>query len=193
MRRMTVLPSLFLLFDSDQRHNFIARHPKFRTLLRDPIRDGNRWLAAGLLGVLVVLTACTGSRLEGTSEGWSPVAVSSQVQSSRTVINEGFPFSESDTTLTVANGSIFTTGQTIVLGSEHLVVTSVLGNNLNVSRGADGTLRQPHPDGSPVSVLTEDVVTVYVTTRQGDISALEDDGFGPPATKWTFRPLGSGR
>ena len=106
------------------------------------------------------------------------------------MVSEGLPFSESDTTLTVTGGSALFTGQTIVLGSEQLVVTSISGSDLRVVRGANGTLAQAHADGSPVSVLTDDVVTVYVTTKQGELRVLEDDGFGPPESKWTFRPLG---
>ena len=115
------------------------------------------------------------------------------MQESRTVVNEGRPFSESDTTLTVSDSRAFTTGQTIVLGSEQLVVSSISGSDMRVTRGANGTLPQAHPDGAQVSVLTDDVVTVYVTTKQGDLQVLEDDGFGPPVTRWTFRPLGSVR
>ena len=153
-------------------------------------RAANRGIALGLAVLLVALAGCTAGRLEGDSKGWSPAAVSSQAQISRTVIAEGLLFSESDNTLTVANSTIFTTGQIILLGSEQLVVTGVVGNNLNVVRGANGTLPQAHPDGAAVSILTEDVVTVYVGTRQGEIKALEDDGLGSPETKWTFRPLG---
>ena len=63
------------------------------------------------------------------------------------------------------------------------------GNDLGVVRGANGTTRQPHGDGTPVFILSEEVVTIYVGTKQGDLKALQDDGFGPPSTKWTFRPL----
>ena len=153
-------------------------------------RAFQRWAPALVIGLFVGLSACTGDRLEGASKGWSPAAVSSQLQESRVVVSEGLPFSESDTTLTVTGGSALFTGQTIVLGSEQLVVTSISGSDLRVVRGANGTLAQAHADGAPVSVLTDDVVTVYVTTKQGELRVLEDDGFGPPESKWTFRPLG---
>lgn len=152
----------------------------------------NRTLPVGLAALVPVLflSACTGERLEGTSRGWSPAAASSQVSVSRAVISEGRPFSESDTTLTVSSTSGISTGQTILLGTEQLLVDAVRGNDLSVIRGAHGTEAQPHADGAPVSVLTDDMITIYVATKQGNFTALEDDGFGPPVEKWAFRPLG---
>ena len=188
---MTVLIPLPLSFNSKKCHNIFAQFKKIRPIVRSEVRATDRRMVLGLAVLMLVVTGCTAGNLEGGSEGWSPATVSSQMQNSRTVISEGLSFSESDTTLTVSNGATFNTGQTIFLGSEQLVVTGRAGNNLNVIRGANGTLPQPHPDGTVVSVLTEDVFTVYVATKQGDIVALEDDGFGPPEPKWTFRPLGS--
>ena len=179
-------------------HNIVARFPKVRPVLSLPVLSfkvgtAGRGMVLGLAVLLVVLSGCTAGRLEGDSQGWSPAAVTSQTQNSRTVISEGLSFSESDTTLTVSNGAIFTTGQSILLSREQLVVTGVVGNDLNVIRGANGTLPESHPDGAAVSILTEDVFSVYVATMQGGIMALEDDGFGPPEVKWTFRPLGPAR
>ena len=111
------------------------------------------------------------------------------MQVSQASIAEGFPFTESDSTLTVTFGSEFSVGQTLVIDNEHLAVTSIAGNDLGVVRGANGTTAQPHADRSPVFILSEEVLTIYVVTKQGEIQALMDDGFGPPSTKWTFRPL----
>ena len=59
--------------------------------------------------------------------------------------------------------------------------------------GVNGTTPQSHAHGAPVSALTDDVITIYVASKQGDLTALEDDGFGPPVTKWSFRPLDAER
>ncbi|PKB79481.1 MAG: hypothetical protein BZY88_13110 [SAR202 cluster bacterium Io17-Chloro-G9] len=139
---------------------------------------------------VVLLAGCTGEGLSGDSTGWSPASVSGAVQLSRAAISEGFTFTESDSTLTVTQAAGFSVGQTLVIESEHLAVISISGNDLGVVRGANGTTSQPHSDGTPVFILSEEVVTIYVGTKQGDLKALKDDGFGPPSTKWTFRPLG---
>ena len=139
--------------------------------------------------LLVMLAGCTGQRLSGDSDGWSPASVSGAVLVSQASISEGFTFTESDSTLTVSDGAGFSAGQTLVIESEHLAVTSIVGNDIGVVRGANGTIPQPHSDGAPVFILSDEVITIYVGTKQGEIKALEDDGFGPPSTKWTFRPL----
>ena len=138
--------------------------------------------------IALLFTGCTGQELSGGSNGWSPASVSGAVQVSQASIAESFGFSESDSTLTVSGGG-FSVGQTLVVESEHLAVTSVVGNNLSVIRGTNGTTPQPHAVGTPVFILSEDVVTIYVGTKQGELKALRDDGFGPPSTKWTFRPV----
>jgi len=139
--------------------------------------------------LVVALVGCTGQRLSGDSNGWSPASVSGAVQVSRANISEGFPFTESDSTLTVSFAGEFSVGQTLVIDNEHLAVTSKVGNDLGVVRGTNGTTAQSHRDGAPVFILSEEVLTIYVGTKQGEIKALTDDGFGPPSTKWTFRPL----
>lgn len=140
--------------------------------------------------LVILLLGCTDAQsLSGDSRGWSPASVSGDVQVSRASVSEGFTFTESDSTLTVTQGAAFSVGQTLVIDTEHLAVTSIIGNNLGVVRGANGTTPQPHADGEPVFILSEDVVTIYVGTKQGEIKALKDDGFGPPSIKWTFRPL----
>ena len=139
---------------------------------------------------MVLFGGCTGAEgLSGDSSGWSPASVSGAVQISQASISEGFTFTESDSTLTVSQGAGFSVGQTLVVESEHLAVISIFGNDLGVVRGANGTTPQPHGDGVPVFILSEEIVTIYVGTKQGELKALKDDGFGPPSTKWTFRPL----
>ena len=38
-------------------------------------------------------------------------------------------------------------------------------------------------------ILSEEAVTIYVGTKQGDLKALKDDGFGPPSIIWSFQPM----
>lgn len=138
--------------------------------------------------LLVLLAGCTGQQLSGDSNGWTPASVSGIVQISQASISERFGLTESDSTVTVTGGG-FSVGQTLVIGSEHLAVTSVVGNDLGVVRGANGTTPEPHADGAPVFILSDEAVTIYVVTKKGEIKAMRDDGFGPPSTDWIFRPL----
>ena len=174
----------------------LRRHPVSQTPTARPLdralpqswaKQSRMVLCAAVF--MVLLAGCTGQRLSGDSNGWSPASVSGAVQISQASISEGFTFTESDSTLTVTAGARFSVGQTLVIESEHLAVISISGNDLGVVRGANGTTPQPHSDGTPVFILSEDVVTIYVGTKQGELKALKDDGFGPPSTKWTFRPL----
>lgn len=45
----------------------------------------------------------------------------------------------SDTTLETSDGTKFSVGQTLVIGSEQLYVSAISGNNLTVTRGINGT------------------------------------------------------
>ena len=175
----------------------LRRHPARRTQTARPLDRAlpHSWAKQSRMALcaavfVVLLAGCTGRQgLSGDSNGWSPASVSGAVQISQASISEAFTFTESDSTLTVTEGARFSVGQTLVIESEHLAVISISGNDLGVVRGANGTTPQPHSDGTPVFILSEDVVTIYVGTKQGELKALKDDGFGPPSTKWTFRPL----
>ena len=86
---MTVFIPSPLSFNSNRRHNIFARFPKIRSAIQSRMGATNRGMVLGLAALLFVFTGCTAGRLEGASQGWSPAAVSSQTQSSRTVISEG--------------------------------------------------------------------------------------------------------
>ena len=171
----------------------IRRHPASPAQAALSVNARGFWASLGRIRLcaavlLVLLAGCTGQGFNDESSGWSPASVSGAVLVSQASISESFTFTESDSTLTVSGGG-FSVGQTVVIESEHLAVTSVVGNDLGVVRGANGTTPQPHAVGTPVFILSEDVVTIYVGTMQGELIAMKDDGFGPPSTEWTFRPL----
>jgi hypothetical protein len=189
------IPFVLFLTMEARRHRFTQTptvRPAARTLeYRFPRSTPGVIRMAFCAAILIVaLAGCTGQGLSGDSNGWSPASVSGAVQVSQANISEGFPFTESDSTLTVSFPGEFSVGQTIVIDNEHLAVTSKAGNDLGVVRGTNGTTAQPHRDGTPVFILSEEALTIYVGTKQGEIKALTDDGFGPPSTKWIFRPLG---
>lgn len=66
-------------------------------------------------------------------------------------INEGATFTNSDTTLTVADGNRFAVGDVIRIDTEHLLVTAISGNDLTVTRGFAGTTAASHSDGAEVN------------------------------------------
>jgi hypothetical protein len=95
--------------------------------------------------------------------------------------------------LAVTRGSVFGSGQTILIDAEQLGVASVTGNNLTVTRGANGTVAQNHEGGAAIYAIGSSVVVIFVGTKQGEVKALQDDGSGPPKVLWTFPQSGGGR
>ncbi|MDA1128120.1 MAG: hypothetical protein O2913_05400, partial [Chloroflexi bacterium] len=59
----------------------------------------------------------------------------------------------SKTTVAVDDGTQFQIGQTILIGSEQMLVTAVSGNNLTVSRALNGTTAAAHDDNSDIDIL----------------------------------------
>ncbi|NQW24116.1 MAG: hypothetical protein HQ475_11785 [SAR202 cluster bacterium] len=57
------------------------------------------------------------------------------------------------TTVAVDDGTQFNTGQTILIGTEQMLVTAISGNDLTVSRGLNGTTAVAHADNSDLSIL----------------------------------------
>lgn len=95
------------------------------------------------------------SRLPSVGVGSMSFKVTSDnFRPSTTTINEGAQFSNSDTTLTVADGSIFMPGDTIEIESEELLITAVSGNDLTVTRGYAGTSAAAHNDATTVYLLS---------------------------------------
>ena len=56
-------------------------------------------------------------------------------------------------TIAVSDGTKSAVGQTVIIGTEQLLVTGIDENNLSVSRGLNGTTPAAHPDGSTVYIL----------------------------------------
>lgn len=79
-------------------------------------------------------------------------------------INEGGTYSNSDTTLTVADGTIFRANDVLLIDSELLWVSAVSTNDLTVTRGYAGSTAATHAD----------TTTVYIV----GISVLEGAGAG---------------
>ena len=98
-----------------------------------------------------------------------------------TTINEGAEFSNSDTTLTVANsnpGHQIATNDFILIGEEILKVTNVSTNNLTVTRAQSGTTASAHADGSTVQLSV------------GNASSDDDfTGWGIAAVSGTTREI----
>ena len=61
--------------------------------------------------------------------------------------------SDTATTMLVDAGSDFAAGQTIVVGSEQMLVTAISTNTLSVRRGLNGTTAAAHADNTQIDIL----------------------------------------
>jgi len=105
-----------------------------------------------------------------------------------TTIDEGAEFSDSDTTLTVADATGIVATDLILIDDELLTVTNVSSNDLTVTRGSSGTEATAHADGSLVrlAVGNEDSDNDFigwgnaanVTTPGAQIRLWSHDNFG---------------
>ena len=57
------------------------------------------------------------------------------------------------TTVAVDDGTQFHAGQTVLIGTEQMLVIAVSGNNLTVSRALNGTTAAAHADDSDINIL----------------------------------------
>jgi hypothetical protein len=57
------------------------------------------------------------------------------------------------TTVAVDDGTQFQSGQTVLIGTEQMLVTSISGNNLTVARALNGTSAAAHADNSDIYIL----------------------------------------
>ncbi len=154
----------------------------------------HRWFLCLCAVALALLSAgCTGSNIGGSSYGWSPAAASELPSDTGSQVQVGRTVAASDKVLAVTRGSVFASGQTILMGAEQLEIASVTGNNLTVVRGANGTVAQNHEGGAAIFAIAKGVVVIFVGTRQGEVKALRDDGSGAPKVVWTFPQSGGGR
>ena len=59
----------------------------------------------------------------------------------------------SKTTVAVDDGTQFQIGQTVLIGTEQMLVTGILSNDLTVSRALNGTTAAAHADNSDINIL----------------------------------------
>lgn len=82
----------------------------------------------------------------------------------------------------------------ITIGAEDLAVTDVIGNQLTVNRGINGTAPAIHTNGSSVSRARTSVALPYTATAADITAALEAlDGIGPGGVRVTGGPLPQSR
>ena len=135
----------------------------------------------------MVLAACTsGSNLRDTTSGWSPVAAIPVPLDTGGRITEGRAVDPLDNTLTVSNPSDFAVGQVLQIDDERLQITAIRDKDLTVLRGFDDTTPQSHADLATIYTIGEQFVVV-ISTKDGEIIALDDHGSGAPAVKWSDR------
>ena len=142
-------------------------------------------LLALCLVVALVLAACSGGSLRGTSSGWSPAAAVAIPLDSGSRTNEGRDIDPLDHTFTVTNATAFTVDQVLQIDDERLQITSIRDQELTVTRGVDNTRVQSHADQATIFTIGSQFV-LFVSTRQGVIKALVDDGLGVPDVQWSF-------
>ena len=147
-----------------------------------------------LLPFVLLLLGCVGGggRFGNASSGWSPAAAALVPIDTGSIVNEGATLSPLDNNLTFRGAFFFAAGQILLIDDEQLEVTSVSNRDLRVSRGVNGTTPQDHADQSTIYILGQELV-VFVSTKQGEVKALIDDGSDPPPVKWTFRLDGRDR
>lgn len=148
-------------------------------------------LALGV-SIALMLAACTGSGLSGESNGWSPSSGVALPSNSGSSVNEGRMVDPLDNTIAVTNASAFTVGQVLQIDDERMQVTAIRDQDLVVERGFDNTAAQSHADQAIIYTIGSQFV-VFITTKQGEIKALFDDGTGAPLFHSAFRPEGSQR
>ena len=154
-----------------------------------------RRIKSGLALLLLVflalaVTGCTAGRLRGDSNGWSPVAAVPLPIDSGSSVNARGSISPLDNTLTVSNPLVFEADQVIKIEEEQIRITAIRDSELVVERGANGTRAVSHPGQSVILTLGKQFVIV-VTTKQGEIQAMVDDGSEAPEVDDSFSPPGS--
>lgn len=100
---------------------------------------------------------------------------------------EGSALFTQDTTLTVDNPRDFVPGQVILIGEEQILVVSIEDGDLIVERGSNNTMPRIHPDLSPIFTLGGQA-TVFISTKEGEVKVLDDDGTGVPSLRWSYLP-----
>lgn len=92
------------------------------------------------------------------------------MSSRSTTMNDSGGISNSDTTMTVTDGSIFKVGDVLKIENELVYVSAVSGNDLTISRSHGGTSAASHADGLTITLSTiarlegADYTTGHTTT-----------------------------
>jgi len=73
-------------------------------------------------------------------------------EDSNTDLNDA-SMTTSKTTVAVDDGTQFAIGQTVMIGSEQMLITNISANNLTVTRAINGTTAAAHADNSDVYIL----------------------------------------
>ena len=68
-------------------------------------------------------------------------------------LTDGAVADTTTTTVTVDDGTDFAAGQTVLIDSEQMLITTISGNDLSVARGLNGTTAATHTDDAAVSIL----------------------------------------
>lgn len=89
-----------------------------------------------------------------------------------------------DTSIEVKDASAFRPGMTIVVDEEHLRVTTVVGNEMTVERGVEGTKAAYHKPGSAVA----DTSTEIVVERAAFATEASDHAGGAPVFAGPIEP-----
>ena len=159
--------------------------------MRPRTKQATTALILALLAVLLVVSCTRGSNIQDATNGWSPVAALPLPSDTGGRIDAGRTVDPLDNTLTVTNPADFAVGQVLQIDDERIQITGIRDKDLTVVRGFDNTTPRPHADQSSIYTIGQQFV-VFVSTKQGEIKALDDDGLGVPRLKLT-QPQGEGQ
>jgi hypothetical protein len=97
-------------------------------------------------------------------------------------LNNTGPLSAAATSVTVTDGSLVSSGQTLLIESEQIFIQDVIGNVLTIIRGVNGTSAVTHVDGLDVIVFRYPAEVVQATLLlAGRLWKRKDSPYGPTA------------
>ena len=110
--------------------------------------------------------------------------------SGSSTVSSGLSSSATATSFDVANGSLFSVGDTIAINNEQMKITAISSNTLTVTRGINGTTAVTHSNGANVygdivRVSTEDIGNITV----GDVLTFSGGGLGTSAKTGTVQGI----
>jgi hypothetical protein len=164
---------------------------------------GEVTLVTGITGYSVSVTRAQLGTTAGIHLAGIPYTVIRSTATTTTV-NEGAPFDSADTVLTVTSSTGLSVGDYIRIGTEILTISSIVGDDLTVSRGSFGTTAATHADAATVTRhslvisgfaqffgLTEEIDNGSGATVNLNITASPSGVFNP-FDKFVFDFLGTG-